>query len=266
MTRISQAFAKARGEDRAAFIPYLTAGDPSAATTVRLACALEQAGADVIELGVPFSDPIADGPVLQRSAQRALRSGTTFGGVLRVARRIRRETGLPLLLFTYANPLLRYGIRRAAIEAAAAGVSGILVTDLPPEEARPVRGPLRRAGLDTVFLVAPSSSEDRMARAASLSSGFLYVVSRAGTTGVRDGLPADLSRTVGRARRAAGKLPIAVGFGIASPDAASAAARLADGVVVGSALVAAMERSRTDPVRAVSRLARAMARSCHRER
>lgn len=266
MTRIAEAFARARAEDRAAFIPYLTAGDPSAEQTVRMACALAQAGADVLELGVPFSDPIADGPVLQRSAQRALRGGMTFGGVLQIARRIRREVPVPLLLFTYANPLLRYGVERAASEAAAAGVGGVLVTDLPPEEAGPFRGPLRMAGLDTVFLVAPTSSPDRMACAAALSSGFLYVVSRAGTTGVRGRLPAGLPQTIRRARRAAGRLPIAVGFGIASRDAARTAAQLADGVVVGSALVRAAEESPGDPVAAVARLARGLARSCRRAR
>jgi tryptophan synthase alpha chain len=266
MTPIARAFAEARARNRAAFIPYLTAGDPSGAVTVRLACALARAGADLVELGVPFSDPIADGAVLQRSAQRALRAGTTFGGVLGIARRIRRETDVPLLLFTYANPLLRYGIARAASEAASAGVSGVLVTDLPAEEARPIRVPLRRAGLDTVFLVAPSSSQERMDRAAAISSGFLYVVSRPGTTGAHRGLPADLPQTIRRARRAAGTLPIAVGFGIASRAAAREAAGLADGVVVGSALVAALEASPADPIGAVSRLARALARSCHRGR
>jgi tryptophan synthase alpha chain len=264
-SRIARAFALARSEKRAAFIPYLTAGDPSPAATVALARVLEDAGAAILELGVPFSDPIADGPVLQRSAARSLAAGTTLDAVWRIAERIRRETSLALVLFSYVNPLLRPGLERAAREARDAGVDAVLVTDLPPEEADGVQSVFRAADLETVFLVSPTSPTARMSRAARLSTGFLYVVSRPGTTGMRDSLPSDLRETVARARRAAGDhLPVAVGFGISTPAAARLAARLADGVVVGSALVAAAEKNADDAAGAVGSLARRLVRACRR--
>jgi tryptophan synthase alpha chain len=271
--RIAAAFDRAGRERRAAFIPYLTAGDPSADATIELARALDRAGADILELGVPFSDPIADGPVLQRSAARALRAGMTLSGVWRIAAAIRRETSLALVLFSYLNPLLRPGLENAAGEARRAGFDAVLVTDLPPEEGAAVEPVFRREGLKTVFLVSPTSPASRMARAAKLSTGFLYVVTRAGTTGLRDSLPADLAATVARARRASrgtrrrtsgGLLPIAVGFGISTPAAARLAATLADGVVVGSALVAAAEEAGEKAAGAVGRFAGQLARACRR--
>jgi tryptophan synthase alpha chain len=265
MTRLSEAFVRARGEGRAAFIAYVTAGDPTPAATVGLARALSRAGADVLELGVPFSDPIADGPVLQRSASRALARGTTLDTVFSIARRIDRATDLALVLFSYFNPILRHGLERTAREAKGAGFDGVLVTDLPPEEARPARAVFRRAGLDTVFLVSPTSPAPRMREAARLSSGFLYVVSRPGTTGARRALPADLPRTLSRARSAAGSLPIAVGFGISSPATVRAAAALADGVVVGSAIVRTAAAGR-DRNRRVESFARSLVRACRRTR
>ncbi len=261
-SRIEAAFRRARAERRAAFVAYLTAGDPTPSASVQLALALARAGADVLELGVPYTDPIADGPVLQRAAARALAAGTTLEAVFEIARRIRLETPIALVLFTYVNPLLRFGIRQAARRARDAGFDGALVTDLPPEEAGAYRPALRRAGLDTIFLVSPTSSAVRMRAAARLSTGFLYVVSRAGTTGARARLPHGLAATVSRARRAAGRLPIAIGFGIATPDAAARAARLGDGVVVGSALVAAAEGAGSRRVEAVERLARSLVRAC----
>lgn len=264
MTRVAAAFERARSEGRAAFIAYLTAGDPSEEATAALARVVERAGADILELGVPFSDPIADGPVLQRSAERALAAGTTLSGVFEMARRIRKETSLALVLFSYLNPLLRKGMAGTARDAAAAGFDAALVTDLPPEEAGDYQPVLRAGGLDTIFLVSPTSPPARMNAAARLSSGFLYVVSRPGTTGVRSRLPQDLPETVGRARRAAGRLPIAVGFGIATPETARRAARLADGVVVGSALVRASEQFEEDRGEAVERLARSLREACRR--
>ena len=267
MSRVADAFAAARRDGRVAFIAYLTAGDPDAEATVALARALDRAGADVLELGVPFTDPIADGPVLQRAASRALAAGTSLARVFEIARRIRRETRLALLLFTYLNPLHRRGIARAAGEAKAAGFDAVLVTDLPPEEAPEIAAAFRAAGLDTVFLASPTSPPARMRAAARLSSGFLYVVSRPGTTGARTSLPRDLAATARRARRAAGGLPIAIGFGISTPESARRAARLADGVVVGSALVAAAERAGPDRARAVEeveRLGRGLAGACRR--
>lgn len=263
-SRIALAFQRARGAGRAAFIPYLTAGDPSPEATARLARVLERAGADILELGVPFSDPIADGPVLQRAAARALEGGTTLDTVFEIAKKTRQETSLALLLFSYLNPLLHRGLSRAAAEAREAGFDGALVTDLPPEEAGEIQPIFRNAGLDTVFLVSPTSSPSRMARAARLSSGFLYVLSRAGITGARDALPPGLPETVRRARRAARLLPLAVGFGISTPEAASEAARLADGVVVGSALVAAAEEAGPRREEAVGALARELAQGCRK--
>ena len=273
MTRIASAFARAAGEGRAVFIGYLTAGDPDADSTVRLAGALARAGTDVLELGVPFSDPIADGPVLQRAASRALAAGTTLASVFAIARRIRAETDLALVLFSYVNPILRHGTEAAAREARSAGFDGVLLTDVPPEESDAVHPPLRRAGLDTVLLVSPTSPDRRMREAARLSSGFLYVVSRPGTTGARDRLPEDLAHTVRRARKAARDLPVAIGFGISTPDAARTAARLADGVVVGSALVRAAEAGSgpgsgshpREAERAVERLARDLVAACRRD-
>ena len=267
MSRLTAAFGRASADGRAAFIGYLTADDPTAGDTVELARALEHAGADVLELGVPFSDPIADGPVLQRAASRALRAGTTLDAVFDIARRIRKETRLALVLFTYLNPVHRLGTSRAAARAAESGFDGVLLTDLPPEESAGYIEPFRRAGLDTIFLVSPTSPVARMRDAARLSSGFLYVVSRPGITGARSALPKDLRLTVRRARQAAGTLPIAIGFGISRPETAREAARLADGVVVGSALVAAADEAREsgDSAAAVERLARDLAAACRRE-
>jgi tryptophan synthase alpha chain len=262
--RIAAAFHQAQAENRAAFIAYLTAGDPTPDATVTMAVALERAGADVLELGVPFSDPIADGPVLQRAASRALTQGTSLGTVFEIARRIRSQTRLALVLFTYLNPLLRRG-ERVAHDAREAGLDGVLVTDLPPDEAREYQPAFRRQGLDTIFLVSPTSPPARMKSAAALSSGFLYVVSRPGTTGARQTLPRDLARTVERARRAANGLPVAIGFGISTPETARTAARLADGVVVGSALVRAAEEAGAGFAPAVEALARSLALACRRE-
>jgi tryptophan synthase alpha chain len=266
--RIAAAFARAAHQGRAAFIPYLTAGDPVGGGTAALAGVLDRIGADVLELGVPFSDPIADGPVLQRAADRSLSAGTTLPDVWRTARAIRRKSAIGLVLFSYLNPLLRRGLVRSAREARSAGFDAVLLTDLPPEEAGDVQPVFRGAGLDTVFLVSPTSSRERMARAARLSTGFLYVVSRTGTTGARRALEGTVPSTVARARRAAGRergagrpLPVAVGFGVSTPAAAASAARMADGVIVGSALVAAAE---TGGAAAFGRLAESLVRACRR--
>jgi len=242
MTRIGEAFARRRSEGGKAFVAFLTAGDPSLERTVEAAAELQSAGVDVLELGVPFSDPLADGPVIQRASERALRRGATLGGVLGAARAIRARSALPLLLFTYFNPLLRYGAERVAREAADAGVDGVLVTDLPPEEAGPWIETARGAGLDTVFLAAPTSSDTRLRRVAESSSGFVYAVSRTGVTGEAETLSDDAGPLV-RRLRAVTEAPVAVGFGIATPQQAAAAAEAADGVVVGSALVRFLEES-----------------------
>jgi tryptophan synthase alpha chain len=241
-TRISRLFERLRARGERALIAYLTAGDPSLERTVSLVEALERGGADLIELGVPFSDPIADGPVIQRACQRALQAGTSLARVFDVARRIRQRSEIPLLLFSYLNPVLRYGFEAAARDAVAAGVDGFLLTDLSVEEASAYTPILRSAGLDTVFLAAPTSTDARLRLVAQHCTGFVYLVSRTGVTGERDALSGQLEPLVQRLRRVT-TLPLAVGFGIARPDQAAAAARLADGVVVGSAFVRLIEES-----------------------
>ena len=240
MTRIGQRFERLRREGRKAFVAFLTAGDPSLERTVEAAVEMDQSGVDVLELGVPFSDPLADGPVIQRSSERALRRGTTLGKVLEAVRRIRRRTELPLLLFSYYNPLLRRGLERLAGEAREAGIDGALVTDLPPEEADAWLEVARPAGLDTVFLAAPTSPDERLRLVAEACRGFVYAVSRTGVTGERRSLSDDARPLVERLR-ARTDVPVALGFGISTPEQVAQAAAVADGVVVGSALVRFLE-------------------------
>ncbi len=225
-------------------VAFLTAGDPSLAATESLVLAIAEAGADVVELGVPFSDPVADGPAIQRSSERALRSGTTLAGVLGVVEAVRRKTGVALVLFSYYNPVLQMGVSRFADRAAAAGADGVLITDLTPEEATDYRGTIAERGLDTIFLAAPTSPDERLSRIAACSTGFLYLISRTGVTGTKKSLPEDLPGLVRRVRRTT-SLPIAVGFGISEPEHVSMLGGLADAAVVGSALVETIERAAT---------------------
>jgi tryptophan synthase alpha chain len=233
MTRIQSLF---NGGKRKALIAYLTAGDPSPARTPELVAALERGGADLIELGVPFSDPIADGPVIQRGAERALKAGTNLAAVLEIARTIRKSSQIPLLLFTYLNPVMRYGVEKMARDAKDAGIDGCLLTDLSVEEAGPYVKAMRAAALDTVFLGAPTSTPERLKLVAKYSTGFVYLVSRTGVTGERDSLSQSAEPLV-RSMREISQLPLAVGFGISTPDQARDVARIADAVVVGSAFV-----------------------------
>ena len=240
MSRIGERFARLRDEGRKAFVAFLTAGDPSLERTVKAARDLERGGADVLELGVPFSDPVADGPVIQRSSERALKRGTTLVDVLETVRAIRRDSELPLLLFGYFNPFLRHGLARLADEAKEAGVDGVLVTDLPPEEALEWTLLARAHELDTVFLAAPTSPDERLRGVAAASRGFVYAVSRTGITGERVALSEEAGPLVGRIRALTTE-PVALGFGISTPEQFRAAADVADGVVVGSALVRFLE-------------------------
>ncbi|MBI4876309.1 MAG: tryptophan synthase subunit alpha [Acidobacteria bacterium] len=245
-TRIGRLFRRLNGEGRKGLIAYLTAGDPAPARTASLVAALERGGADLIELGVPFSDPVADGPVIQRAAARALAAGTRLRDVLDIARQVRRKSQIPLLLFTYLNPMIRYGINALAADAAAAGIDGCLLTDLSVEEAEPHVAALRRAGLDTVFLAAPTSTPARLKLVARYSSGFAYLVSRTGVTGES----AALSDAVGplvAAMRGVTDLPLAVGFGVSRPEHVAEVARVADAAVVGSAFVHLIERNLASP-------------------
>ncbi len=236
MSRIRDAFRTASREKRAAFIPYVTAGDPNLGRTIDIVHALERAGADVLELGVPFSDPMADGPTNQRAAERALAAGTTLAGVLAIITELRREIDIPIVLFTYANPVIRYGLEAFAEDAVAAGVDGVLFTDVPAEEMAPFEAALCPGGLDLIMLVTPTSGRKRMKAAAHIGGGFLYLVSRTGVTGARQDLDGELDRNIKAAHKAS-RLPVAVGFGISTPEQVARVAATADGVVVGSAIV-----------------------------
>lgn len=233
--RIDDLFARLRKEKRKALVAYLVAGDPDLETTARLVPALVEAGADIVELGVPFSDPLADGIVNQLGCQRALDSGTTLPKVLQLVARLRQEKcTAPLVLFTYYNPVFAYGREKFEVDALKAGADGLLLLDLPPEEAAldlPGRGDLRR-----IVLVAPTSPEDRVRSLAASASGFVYYVSREGVTGMQQSLPPTLREKVSFLKKST-LLPVCVGFGISSPDQAAQVAGLSDGVVVGSAIV-----------------------------
>jgi len=240
-SRTSDRFQELASKGELGLIAYLTAGDPDIEASEKILLAAAEAGADIIELGVPFSDPVADGPTIQRASERALSSGTTLAAVLAMAARLRGRTDVPLVLFSYFNPILQMGIEKFAAAASAAGIDGILATDLTPEESAEYRAIMRARGLDTVFLAAPTSTDARLAAIAECSSGFLYLISRTGVTGTRDSLPDDLPALARRARRFT-KLPIAVGFGISLPEHVSMLRGVADAAVVGSALVAEVEK------------------------
>jgi tryptophan synthase alpha chain len=235
MTGIGRSFAGLRERGEAAFVAYLTAGDPSLDVTPDLLAALVAGGADVIELGVPFSDPMADGPVIQRAAQRAIRAGTTLARVLELVATRRREWPVPIVLFGYYNPLLRYGVNAVARDARAAGIDGFLCVDLPPEEAGDLSSALARSELDLIRLLAPTTPLPRVKTIASDASGFLYFVSVLGVTGARSALPPELPDMVRRVRTAT-TLPIGVGFGVQAPEQAAWIAGFADAVIVGSAI------------------------------
>jgi tryptophan synthase alpha chain len=241
MTRIEKRFAQLRSEGRKAFIPYITAGDPSLELTAQLVVALDKAGADVIELGVPFSDPIADGPVIQRATERGLKAGVTLRKVLDLVRDIRRNSEVPVVLFSYYNPLLNYGLEKLANDAAAVGLDGILATDLTVEESELFVKAMRNAGLNTIFLVAPTSSPERMKKIVTTSTGFVYAVSRTGVTGEQQQLAGDLKDFL-QALRKFTDSPIAVGFGISRPEHVQAVWREADGAIVGSSIVKEIEK------------------------
>jgi tryptophan synthase alpha chain len=240
MSRIARRFEALRAEGRKAFVAFVTAGDPSLERTVEVALELERAGVDVLELGVPFSDPLADGPVIQRSSERALRRGVTLPAVLETVRAVRARSELPIVLFSYFNPLLRHGVARLCRDAREAGVDGLLVTDLPPEEAGEWLPEARAARLDTVFLAAPTSPDERLERVCAASRGFVYAVSRTGVTGEQRALSSDAEPLVARVKALTSE-PVVLGFGIAAPEQVAAAAAVADGVVVGSALVRFLE-------------------------
>jgi tryptophan synthase alpha chain len=257
MSRITERFDKLKESGRKAFIPYITAGDPDLATTEQLMLALADAGADVIELGVPFSDPMADGPVIQRASERALKSPVGVADILPLVERFRQRSDVPVVLFTYFNPLLQFRRDGLGAALAAAGVDGVLVTDLIPEEAGPFVAEMRGAGVDTIFLVAPTSTDERVRMIAEHASGFVYVLARTGVTGVGEQLSDSIRPIVERVRRHT-SLPVAVGFGISKPEHVREVWAYADGAVVGSRLVLEVERNlgRPDLVEKVASLTR----------
>lgn len=246
--RLVHTLAALRAEHRCALIPYIMAGDPDVPATERLVETLVEAGASAVELGVPFSDPIADGPVNQRAGVRAMAQGMGIRPALDLVARLRTRTQVPFLIMTYYNLILRYGPARFARDAVSAGLDGLIAADLPPEAAEELTGEARRAGLATVFMAAPTSTPERIRAVAAASTGFVYCVSRTGVTGVRDALPEGLPELVRRIR-AETQTPICVGFGISRPAQAREVARVADGVIVGSALVQMIEEAPRDAAR-----------------
>jgi len=241
VSRIAATFASLRAQGRRALIPFLMAGDPSLEATASFLRGFAESGADLLEIGVPFSDPIADGPTNQRAAQRALAQRVMLSDVLSLVANIRPHVSQPVVLLSYYNPILRFGLEAFCRRAAGAGVDGVVAPDLPPEEGDPLRAAADPHGLDVIFLAAPTSTDERLARVASSSRGFIYCVSLTGVTGVRTDLAADVGMLVTRLRQQT-SLPICVGFGVSNPDHARQVATVADGVIVGSAIVSIIER------------------------
>lgn len=246
MSRISEKFMALREKKEKALIVYLTAGDPSLTITKELILALENAGADILEIGVPFSDPTADGPVIQAAAQRALKSGATLTAILEMIKEVRRVSQIPIVLFGYYNPIFVYGGEKFARHAARAGVDGVLVVDLPPEEAPELREFTDAAGIDFIFLIAPTTGAKRTRQIAAGATGFLYYISITGITGTAAPKIADIETAVSKLRKIT-KLPVAVGFGITTPEQAGQIGKTADGVIVGSAVVRLIDENRNSP-------------------
>ena len=236
INRIDALFDRLRIENRAAMVAYITGGDPSLEASAEVAVSLGQSGVDILELGIPFSDPLADGATIQAAAGRAIAAGATVAGILGMIREIRRHSDMPIVLFTYLNPVYTYGYERFQQDAAAAGADGILLLDLPPSEASQNQELAASTGLRTIRLIAPTTPEERLQEITDASEGFIYYVSREGVTGEQSNLASDIAARVATIR-ALTKVPVAVGFGISNPEQAAAVAALADGVVVGSAIV-----------------------------
>jgi tryptophan synthase alpha chain len=259
MSRTRDTFVKLKHSGRGGFIPFITAGDPDLETTELLLVELAAAGADIIELGVPFSDPVADGEVIQRASERALRNGVTVSDALRCASNAKEHIEVPIVLFSYLNPLLRFGQNRLAEQAKRAGIDAVLITDLIPEEADPWITAFRSHGIDPIFLVAPTTSDERLTRIAQQASGFIYAVSRTGVTGARNEMPREAEPLVRRVR-ATSDLPIAVGFGISTGEQVRQVWSFADAAVIGSAIVSQIERIGNSPdlVKRIGEFARSL--------
>jgi tryptophan synthase alpha chain len=245
-SRLTETFARLRREQRPGLVAYTTAGDPDTSRSAEILQALDRAGADVIEVGVPFSDPLADGPVIQRATERALAAGGNLRTSLKIIAGIRRQVSAPIVVFSYANPLLRLGTAEFARQAAAAGVDGVLALDLPIEEAGEFRETMAASGIDTIFLLSPTTTDDRIRKAGDLGRGFLYGISRLGVTGARDQVAAGAAPMVRRIRTLT-SLPIALGFGISRPEHVAEVGAYADAAVVGSALVSLIAEAGRSP-------------------
>jgi len=246
MSRIAAAFGRMRDERRVGLVTYVTAGDPSLERTADILAALDGAGADVLEVGVPFSDPLADGPVIQRACERGLAAGATLDRILGVIGEVRSSVRAPIVLFSYANPIYRMGFGTFAARAASAGIDGVLTLDIPVEEAGPIRDALLGHGLDPIYLLSPTTTPERARTAGDLGRGFLYLISRAGVTGASETLSAGLPAMAARVR-AVSRLPLAVGFGLSRPEHIRAVAGMADAAVVGSALVSVIAEAGDTP-------------------
>jgi len=244
MSRITNTFKQLKNTGRKALIPYIMSGDPSLSATKKYVFELENAGADIIELGVPFSDPLADGPTIQRASERSLKHGTTLKKVLAMVQEIRKKTDIPLILMTYYNPVFRFGIDRFIKAAVTAGVDGVIIPDLIPDEAGQFIEISRRHGLETVFLLAPTSTRERIKKVARASSGFIYYVSITGITGAKLSLGEYMESTLSSLKSVTRK-PVAVGFGISNPGEARMVSRLADGVIIGSAIVKLIDQRKS---------------------
>jgi tryptophan synthase alpha chain len=242
MNRIEKTFRRLKNQSRKGFIPYIMAGDPSLERTRETVLLLERCGADIIELGVPFSDPLADGPTIQRAAQRALEQGVALKDVIGLVKELRKDSAIPIVLMTYYNPVFRYGDERFVKDAGDAGVDGVIIPDLPPDEAVGLIGVAKRAGLATIFLLAPTSTPDRIRKVAGASQGFIYYVSMTGITGAKLLVDGTLQESIGNIRAVSGK-PVAVGFGVSTAEEAKAVAQHADGVIIGSAIVKKLHES-----------------------
>ena len=266
MNRITSKFNELKEKGRIALVTYITAGDPSLEVSEEIVLKLEESGADVIELGIPFSDPMADGPAIQRASERALTGGTTLKDVLRSVRNIRKVSEVPIILFGYYNPFLHYGLKEFSQEASEAGVDGVLVVDLPPEEAAEFELHTDKAGLDLVFLLAPTSTTERVELVARHASGFVYLVSVTGVTGVRPDLNYSLETLALQIQSISG-LPVGVGFGVSTPEQVEKIAEYADGVIVGSAIVRIIEQHGSDKVTLLDELSKfiqALSAACNK--
>ncbi len=267
MTRIHDKFKELKEKGKAALVTYLTAGDPSLETTTKIVFELEQSGADIIELGVPFSDPMADGPTIQLSSERALKNGMTLRGVLDILRKIRKKSEIPVIIFGYYNPFFSYGLKKFAEDASDAGADGVLVVDLPPEEAEEFKVHTDKAGLDLVFLLAPTSTSERIRLVSENAKGFIYLVSVTGVTGERPALDYSLEHLVREIKHHTG-LPVGIGFGVSTRDQAQMIANFADAVIVGSALIKIIEKyghSGKDLFKEVSGFVNGLSQACYRD-